>query len=324
MYRRRHPARGFTLIELLVVIAIIALLIGLLLPAVQKVREAAARAQCGNNLKQIGIALHIHHDSKGQFPRGGTISPKAGFGHSWWVLALPYVEQGGVVAQFDFTSQHHAQNVGLLTDGNNVYNRALLANKEIKVMFCPSSMLGKWAISSTNPVMSPTYTGISGAVNHSTRTNCDAETNINKGKGITSLGGVLVSHEDRRIADIKDGTSNVMLVGEQSNSCLDASGAKVNCRSDFNHSFAMGPGPANQNRHWSVTAVRYEVNNRTWENKGVGDSAFGQNRPLLSPHPGGIMILMSDGGVRFLKESVPLPTLYNLSNRDDGQVVVND
>src|SRR5438874_9891675 len=95
----RH--RGFTLIELLVVIAIIAVLIGLLLPAVQKVREAANRMKCANNLKQFGIACHLYHDTNKVFPPGAkTIPYLQGDKGSWLVLTLPYMEQDVLFQQF--------------------------------------------------------------------------------------------------------------------------------------------------------------------------------------------------------------------------------
>ena len=331
--------RGFTLVELLVVIAIIAVLIGLLLPAVQTARESARVAQCKNNVRQIGLAFHSFDSSKRKFPAGGVPSPwaaRSSWGHSWVVLLLPYLEEMGIYGQLDLQGEKSEEgHTGLLYSPNgNLHNARLLAGKPLPMFSCPSSMLERFIMQGSVEgtaagIISPMYTGISGAADVRFRTNPPllyhderAET---WGIGLVSRAGVLISETAFSAKDITDGLSKTIMLGEQSDWCRTASGGKEDCRSDFNAGFAMGPikddytrMPGNC-RHFNIVTVRYGINDKTWENVGVS-ALFGQNRPIQSAHRAGAHVLMADGSVHMVGEDIDRATvLYPLCMRNDGR-----
>jgi prepilin-type N-terminal cleavage/methylation domain-containing protein len=187
MYRPHKS--GFTLIELLVVIAIIAVLIGLLLPAVQKVREAAARAKCQNNLKQLGLAAHNHHGANEKFPAGTQKSPFTGA--SALVMLLPYLEQSQRYALFDQTKD--------LRDAANDNARS---SGDVPGLLCPSDP-------SAGQLQGPT--GPAGRSNY--HANLGAHANHTEGK-LLNRRGVFASVTPVKLSEIADGTSNTALFAE--------------------------------------------------------------------------------------------------------------
>jgi len=318
--------KGFTLIELLVVIAIIAILIGLLLPAVQKVREAAARAQCSNNVKQMGIAMHAYHDTLMRLPPGGTsdVAPwgsGGGWGSSWMVFILPYMEQGPLYSKWDFTSG--AGNSGYV----NATNRALSANLVLKGYKCPSSTL---PIIMGNSVMTADYACVAGADSGLISGYTETRIAACASGGRCGAGGALYGGSKETLLGITDGTSNTMLLCEVSG-ILNLTESGSTCyRPGGPYGWTMGTGNAatgtTGDRLFNSTTIRYGVNQKTGFTGGSGGIASdaSNNYPPSSSHTAGINILQGDGSVKFLTNSITLDMLARLATRDDGLTVTTN
>jgi prepilin-type N-terminal cleavage/methylation domain-containing protein/prepilin-type processing-associated H-X9-DG protein len=361
----RNPKRslsirrvGFTLIELLVVIAIIAILIGLLLPAVQKVREAAARSQCQNNLKQIGLAIHGFHDANQALPPGGCSDTAwigrnapavdGGDGSSWCVFILPYIEQNAIYSKFAFIgnsgwSHPNTATVpatpGGTTGSSALTNARASRDAKIKTFLCPSSTLDKtvnarWTMGidqEDNNITRTTYVAISGAIDNIDGTGAFRETRSGTGwasAGIGSGGGMMTNGWNKlTLPTLKDGTSNVIAIGEGSDVLFDTANTQQPGWSSNANGFIRGGSqtnaftPGGDERGQNYTTVRYRINQTTgWANNravtGVGGE--GANNPLCSPHTGGINAVWGDGSVRFIRDSITLVNLARICTRDDG------
>jgi prepilin-type N-terminal cleavage/methylation domain-containing protein/prepilin-type processing-associated H-X9-DG protein len=303
--RRASLRSGFTLIELLVVIAIIAILIALLVPAVQKVREAASRIQCVNNMKQMGLALHSYHGAMKRFPPGytatgtyvdGTNDTLPGWG--WGTYILPYVDQTPLYSQFDLTQP--VQNYpGIQTI--------------LPVYICPSDVVpgGPFAVTNstwaTVCLAGPTsYAGCCGA-NVSTT-------------GATG-NGCLYRNSGVRLTDIIDGSSNTILIEERAFANAEGvwSGA---INTGYCNQGALNPaavaGHLGQGAGDLVLIHAGTINNLTGRN--MDD--------CVSRHPGGANFLMADGSVHFFRSvqggSADQVTLNSMGTYAGGEVVPGD
>lgn len=283
--------RGFTLIELLVVIGILAVLVGLIVPAVQRVRASAARLQCQNKLRQIGLGLHSYHDTRGSLPPGVGGDNSSYPSMSWLTRILPYVEQGDL-----WTRAVEAYGI----DANFVNDPPHPRTTVVALYGCPADLrTSQVGLSRGLRVAFTSYLGV-------------------EGRNQTRRDGCLFLDSSVRLTDITDGTSNTLLVGERPPS---ADGW-------FGWWYAGGGQSPGDGSGDMVLGVR-ERNVALTNSCPPGPSAFGPGRfddqcdmlHFWSPHlGGGANFLFADASVHFLPYSAA-PIMSALSTRSGGEVV---
>ncbi|HJZ54480.1 MAG TPA: DUF1559 domain-containing protein [Gemmataceae bacterium] len=332
--------RGFTLIELLVVIAIIAILIGLLLPAVQKVRESAARAKCSNNLHQLAIACHSYHDRTGQLPpsiqlRPGvdrTIATNSKFGPNWLVLILPDIEQGPLY------NTQSANITSYMQNGNTAWKAIKTA--QIPSLICPSDQGhqiawtgdgGNWArgnyACNAGGIHQADGTGATSAVGYISSENGASPPNNNNPTNLgvpngTRAGGVMCINWGAGVHRIEDGSSNTIMLAEV------RVGSHIT-PADSRGVWALGfPGASViAGDGWDCTLPNSREDNADDCEGCINDPAGGmgawpgcpfQQATARSRHTGGVQVAMGDASVRFVRNSVSMATWFLMLSRNDN------
>jgi len=339
--RERGRRSGFTLIELLVVIAIIAILIGLLLPAVQKIREAANRMKCSNNLKQLGLACHNYHDTVGELPpavlmKSGvdrTWATGQAFGPNWAVLVLPYIEQDNMYTQVQASVQNYrAWMQGLIGSSNDQNWRNIRGNK-INIMRCPSDVGldsayagvgGGWARGS----YACNAGGIHGpGVGWLSTEGGQSPTNDNGWGGLPTnlrMAGVMCINFGHGIHRIPDGSSNTVMLSEV------RTGANLS-NMDPRGTWALGfPGASVicGQASWDDNFPNTTEDNSDDCEGCINDAPGGmgawpgcpyQQANARSRHTGGVNVCLADGSVKFVRNSISQAAWWYMNASDDGK-----
>ncbi len=327
----RHAfRRGFTLIELLVVIAIIAVLIALLLPAVQAAREAARRAQCVNNLKQMGLALHNYESAVGSFPFGILyripLPPNAdpagcdGTRHTLFTYMLQYMEGGNLYNQVNFSG------------ATNSIRNITAFNFRVATFVCPSDLPSQATPSNFPGYSQGSYSGMAGYT-ELFRYRWGAGTNDDICNRIDG-NGVFVLNRARRLSQITDGTSGTILVGETARYPNEPASIFNEWNSGAWFADNVGGGSSRPctiayavpriNAPLAFTAVEpiIDPNPFTWFNNPLS-LTYGQFG-FRSRHPSGVNFLFGDGSVKFLKDSISMVIYRGLSTYAGSEVISGD
>jgi prepilin-type N-terminal cleavage/methylation domain-containing protein len=291
---RPHP--GFTLIELLVVIAIIAILIGLLVPAVQKVREAAARMQCTNNLKQLGLGLHNYHDANGGFPPAKQENPPGSTTrvHSWTPLVLPYIEQDNLYRKYRFDVRWD----------DAATNDAGVNQAQLKVFICPSAPSNRVGSNKRGIIdYSP--------ANQITRPNPFV---THMPPSDPTFIGILGHNIPRRLTDVTDGTSNTILLAED--------GGRNQIWQMGNWVASGGSTGAWANPGTEIVVTGFNAATMTFPGPCAVNCS--NNNEIYGFHTGIANVVMADGSVHSLRAGTDVNVVIALVTRAIGEVLPPD
>jgi len=332
-YRSQRSAhrgqRGFTLVELLVVIAIIGILVSLLLPAVNAAREAARRTQCMNNLRQIGLALHNYHSSNGRFPLGSIHNdPTRPFSPPQWVyilhMLLPYLEQ---TAFYDGTDRTQIDNPEW-GGANALWQNAGIAEKPVQGMLCPSDgRAGPLKRYGDTLVFISNYKGINSGLSDAEHS--DFPLLVSRRATFHMVSGT-------KIKDMLDGTSKTMifseyLTGDPMNSPGgsgygdDHRGRLTTTRSSAQLLLVRyTPNTSAPDVMWFCDPAKNSYPEANLPCSTGGSNGRNNHASPRSSHPGGVMAMMGDVGIRFVPDSIDLKTWQSMAWIKDGLIIELD